>query len=332
MFKKIISLFLILSIVFLSACNTKTDIEETSTTETTSLEEKTDSHSEDLSTTDNKSIVETTIASSVKESSSTVLSTEQAEITTKSKTYVSKKYIGDWYANYIGDGIFDYNITITSVKDNKVTLDLFFYRICNFDNQTIEVNEEGIAKFDFYTEFGNVRIMGIMKFLNNKIEMYCNENSSETYKSKTFVFQKIGGTSPYNIFNYIGENLETVVRKFGDGNTDYYAGGKFLNCNSVKACFFYDHSSKNQTVFTIMAYGNYDYGFGLTCGKTYPELKKTLAKYVDLEEPTGFYSDEDGIYMYTVGPFYIDGQYISIEWYDDPYTSGAKTIIFNGKI
>lgn len=344
MYKKIISIILVVIVVSLAGCNPRT--EETtnqniynteantgSTTELTTIEGVGETTTQEPET----SVTETTEAQTKKENINNVSQTQKKEESTQAKALNMKKYVGEWGSAYLCNGIYDYTLNINSITNNKIVFDLFFYRIASFDNQVITVDENGIARFDIND--GHYRLAGKMKFMNNKIEMHFNENSYEWYKSKTFVFEKLGGASPYKIFNYIGKDLRDVVKSFGGGTTDFYAGGKFLDCESVDACFFYFDGDtgrysdeETEKVSTIMAYGRYDYGYGLTCGKTYPELKKALAKYVTLEELKGFYSDEDGIYLYQTGPFYIDGQYISIEWDGDPYTTGASLIIFNGKI
>lgn len=137
------------------------------------------------------------------------------------------------------------------------------------------------------------------------------------------------GTDKF-IFSYIGEDISTVVSDLGTAYIDdYLAGGRCFTYEDLEVLFFFNQTA-DQSVFSIVAWGDINYGNGLTGKMTYPEIVAALSEYPDLnlKEPTEYYNMMDEMLQYSM-EFMIGDDLFAFSWTSDPYENKSDRVTVN---
>lgn len=137
---------------------------------------------------------------------------------------------------------------------------------------------------------------------------------------------KVSDSAKNEITEYIGENIDAVISDFGSGYIDdYLHGGHGYFYEGLNAGFIFDEKG---IIYVIVAWGNLDYGHGLSGNMTYPEIVAALPDYKNIGEPHFFYDLHDDCYKYSLG-LTINGYSAIYYWFEDPYINKSYSIYFN---
>lgn len=140
-------------------------------------------------------------------------------------------------------------------------------------------------------------------------------------------------SSPVNhdrvsLVNWLGRTTDELIAQFGvDYYTDYWEGGLFIKFSQIPAMFFYD--AQTHVVFLVEAGFDERLVYNLTADMTYPELVAAVPTGISVPEPQYWYSEMDGLGMYSAS-FEIGQLQIDYEWLEDPYTNAAHTARLRG--
>ena len=128
---------------------------------------------------------------------------------------------------------------------------------------------------------------------------------------------------------YIGRDISEVVNDLGNDYVDeYWDGGHCYTYNDLGICFFFDDTYRFSAtqVFSVYAWQDRDYGYGLSAQMTYPEIVEAVAMFNTdtIPEPEGYhlYEDTSLPYIYST-QFVLDGLQYYFEWDDDPKAKDA---------
>ena len=129
------------------------------------------------------------------------------------------------------------------------------------------------------------------------------------------------------IFSYLGKDIGQVADYLGPSYTeDYYEGGRCYIYTDPGVMVFYGWAGGTK-VYSIMAYYDQVYGYGLTGKMTYDEVVQAAAQLgVKVQEmPTGSYNQMDECYEYKLS-FMLGDVSICFEWEDKQYTEKSDFV------
>ena len=162
-------------------------------------------------------------------------------------------------------------------------------------------------------EYGEVTKLAKQEYTDRLREMFAELEYTE--ESKSISKGYIG---------YIGRDISEVVNDLGNDYVDeYWDGGHCYTYNDLGICFFFDDTYRFSAtqVFSVYAWQDRDYGYGLSAQMTYPELVEAVAMFNTdtIPEPEGYhlYEDTSLPYIYST-QFVLDGLRYFIKWDDDP--------------
>lgn len=184
-----------------------------------------------------------------------------------------------------------------------------------------DATEEMAAKFLASTyaqlndspKYGDAEAQRKQEYTDRLKEMFAQLEYSE--ESKSISKGYIG---------YIGKDISEVVNDLGNDYVDeYWDGGHCYTYNDLGICFFFDDTYRFSAtqVFSVYAWQDRDYGYGLSAQMTYPEIVEAVAIFNTdtIPEPEGYhlYDDTSLPYQYSTH-FVLDGFQYYFDWDDDP--------------
>lgn len=229
--------------------------------------------------------------------------------------------------------IIDVNENITKEKGEIIVAIYNIYGVYNMqlsahDPEIIMVNEIANSNVSVYVNYPQ-QSSGHYFHIDDYKETRLNRSYAGVWYWDVFDIDHgsiiIGTSTLENVANYLGVDIDSVVKEFGPGYVDdYYKGGRGYFYDGIKAGFIFNEGG-NEKVYFIVAWGDINYGYGLSGKMTYGEIVETLSSYLQIEEPSFIYNLHDECYEYTLN-FNINGNQVDFTWSNDPYVNKSEIL------
>ncbi len=215
----------------------------------------------------------------------------------------------------------EHEVTIKSIENNKITFDLFYYRLYGEEDIVATINENGKANFNI-----DNKIKGYIEFSSNELYLtYTNVEEDHYLSVGTEVFKRIADNSVPNSSSVLPSNCQQAVfvdtassklilyNKNGDTwNPILTASAKF----GRKGTTTLKKEGDGKTPLGVFDIGFY---FGLKdCSSS--------IRFFKVDENTIWIDDSNSYYYNTISEEEVGGDWDS---YEKLYDSYFKNNIFN---